>query len=106
MSHPIVRKVLALACLAIAPACAGSDSIDVEAADHAEKRFTSAQATLVSFEFDGELTAPWQTNTTKLIKDQLFYTVGQLNAHQSVGRLDQVVITNVKRLSNGADGWM
>lgn len=80
-----------------------------EAEEHAstdEKPFTSGEAVLLDVEFDGELTAPWQTNTTKLIKDQLFYTVGNFNAHDSVGRLDRLVITNVKRVSNGADGWM
>jgi hypothetical protein len=72
-----------------------------------EKPFSSARATLVTFEFDGMLTAPWQaeSKTTKLIKDQLIYTVGQLNAHDSVARLDKVVLSNVKRVDNG-DGWM
>lgn len=77
-----------------------------EQASHDEKPFTSGEAVLLDVEFDGELTAPWQTNTTKLIKDQLFYSVGVFNAHESVGRLDRVVISNVKRVSNGADGWM
>lgn len=79
---------------------------DEEHASQDEKPFTSGEAVLLDVEFDGELTAPWQTNTTKLIKDQLFYTVGVFNGHASVGRLDRAVITNVKRVSNGADGWM
>ncbi len=87
-------------------ACApGDEPLDDEETSSSEKPFSSARATLVTFEFDGVLTAPWQSNTTKLIKDQLFYTVGQLNAHDSVGRLDKVVITGVKKEQNG-DGWM
>ncbi|MFO0554239.1 MAG: hypothetical protein U0271_38015 [Polyangiaceae bacterium] len=105
-----LRKLapLALAALAaLTPACApGNEVDDLEDTEQGEKRFSSDEATLVDFEFDGMLTAPWQTNTTKLIKDQLFYMVGQLNEHRSVARLDKVTITNVKRTSNGADGWM
>jgi hypothetical protein len=106
MSHPVRRFLLALASFALLPACIGTDSIDLEATDDDAKPFASAQAKLVDFQFDGELTAPWQTNTTKLVKDQLFYMVGQLNAHRSLARLDQAVITNVVKTSNGADGWM
>jgi hypothetical protein len=102
MRHAALLVSLSLSVLACVP---GSEPISDEDVSDSEKPFTSAQATLVTFEFDGMLTAPWQSNTTKLIKDQLFYTVGQLNAHHSVGRLDKVVITNVKKEANG-DGWM
>lgn len=78
---------------------------EAEETEQSEKPFSSAAATLVTLELDGELSAPWQSNTTKLIKDQLFYTVGQLNHHDSVGRLDKVVITNVTK-SSQPDGWM
>jgi len=95
--------LLSASCLA---GCAPGGAIgDLEDTDQVEKPFSSARATLIVFELDGELAAPWQTNTSKLIKDQLFYMVGQLNGHDSVARLDKVVLTNVKRGDNG-DGWM
>lgn len=102
LSRAALLSLLATTVLACAP---GSEPLSDEDVSDDEKPFSSARATLVTFEFDGELTAPWQSNTTKLIKDQLFYTVGQLNAHDSVGRLDKVVISNVKKTQNG-DGWM
>ncbi len=103
------RRALALALLVPSLfACAPlSEPLSDEDTSESEKPFSSARATLVTFELDGMLTAPWQaeSNTTKLIKDQLIYTVGQLNAYDSVARLDKVVISNVKRVQNG-DGWM
>ncbi|MBK6517708.1 MAG: hypothetical protein IPG04_27215 [Polyangiaceae bacterium] len=107
MNRRNLLSLFAAASITLGAACAPSSVPvdDEERADSEGKAFTSAQATLVTLEIDGELTAPWQTNTTKLIKTQLFYTVGQLNAHDSVGRLDRVVISDVKRVSNG-DGWM
>ena len=66
-----------------------------------ERPFSSHQATLTIFEFDGELVAPKTTNPTKYVKDQLLYMVGQLNAHHSVARLDKVVLTNVEKSDNG-----
>ncbi len=101
-------SVLLLALGAVVGGCApgaptSDDDEEVSSGD--EKAFTSAQATLLTFEIDGELSAPWQSGTTKLIKSQLFYTVGPLNAHDSVARLDRVVLSNVKRISTN-DGWM
>lgn len=107
MRSRTLLSLFAAASLTLGAACApeGPPVEEVERADSEGKAFTSARATLVTLDFQGELTAPWQTNTTKLIKTQLFYTVGQLNADDSVGRLDRVVISDVKRVSNG-DGWM
>ncbi|HTJ85173.1 MAG TPA: PPC domain-containing protein [Polyangiaceae bacterium] len=97
---------LALLGASVLPGCAPGGALgDLEDTDSTEKPFSSARATLIVLELDGELTAPWQTNTSKLIKDQLFYMVGQLNAHDSVARLDKVALSNVKRVQNG-DGWM
>ncbi|MFO0616253.1 MAG: PPC domain-containing protein [Polyangiaceae bacterium] len=97
-----------LAAVVLTTGCAPEAPVESsdEHASTDEKPFTSGEAVLLDVEFDGELTAPWQTNTTKLIKDQLFYSVGVFNGHESVGRLDRLVVSNVKRVSNGADGWM
>ena len=60
-----------------------------------ESAYTSASATLLDFEFDGEVTSaggdPQQT-----IKDQMRFTIGQLNGRTGVGRLDKLAITNVQ----------
>src|SRR5262249_6678679 len=111
MPTPTARSLSFAACrasVALLSACAAvsDSSTEVEDTDQGGRRFTSAQAALVTLDFDGELAAPWQAGTSKLIQTQLFYTVGQLNAHRALGRLDQAVITNVKTSSNGADGWM
>jgi hypothetical protein len=60
-----------------------------------EPEFSSNQATLLDFEFDGELQTDSSWNDKQTIQDQLLYTIGHLNADKSVGRLDNLVLTNV-----------
>lgn len=64
--------------------------------DSSEEDFTSAQATLLEFEFDGELTTTETWNLRQTIQDQLLYTIGHLNGDRAVGRLDTVQITDIK----------
>jgi hypothetical protein len=89
-------SVLSLA----ATACEGDESGE----SSEESDFTSAEATLLTFEFDGELvtTDTWDIDQT--IQDQLLYTIGHLNGNRSVGRLDTVQITDVasERLDDGS----
>lgn len=59
--------------------------------------FTSEQATLLDFEFDGSYTASSVWSTQRTAEDQLLYTIGQLNGERSVGRLDKVVLTSIRR---------
>ena len=99
----VIGSLFALSLAACAPSGAELDDLERTAGD--DKAFTSAHATLMTFSFDGELIAPWQSNKTKLIKTQLFYLVGQLNAHDSVARLDRAVISNVKT-GDAENGWM
>src|SRR4051812_25993360 len=67
------------------------------------KQFTSKEATLLDFEFDGELQSDSIFGDGKnAIEDQLLYTIGHLNQQRSVGRLDRVELTNVKIVA--ADG--
>jgi len=96
-----------LVALSLLAACApsGNEVDDLERTDGDDKAFTSAHATLLTFSFDGELIAPWQSNKTKLIKTQLLYLVGQLNQHDSVARLDRAVISSVTT-SDAENGWM
>ena len=53
-----------------------------------DQNFTSDVATLLQFEFDGELATTLNANLRTQVKAQLFYAVGQLNAVASVARLD------------------
>ncbi|MBW2529037.1 MAG: hypothetical protein JRI23_32975 [Deltaproteobacteria bacterium] len=52
--------------------------------------FTSDKATLLDFEFDGELVTDQSASSAAAIENQLMYTIGQLNGDGGVGRLDAV----------------
>ena len=68
-----------------------------------EDDFTSNQATLLTFEFDGELVTKDAWNLEHTANDQLLYTIGHLNGSRAVGRLDATKLTNFKtdRLDDG-----
>lgn len=55
----------------------------------------SAEAIFVDFEFDGELLTTSTWNPAKQVEDQLLYTIGHLNGDRSVGRLDQLEVSNI-----------
>ena len=92
--------VLALGLVLVAGALPGC-GVDT---GEAENDFTSNQATLLTFEFDGELTTTETFNLEQTIQDQLLYTIGHLNGDRGVGRLDAVKLTNVttSRLDDGS----
>src|SRR3954468_24103448 len=84
---PVAFSLLAVAgCSSNAPADDGAPSEDA---------FSSNQATLLDFEFDAELSTDSSWNDKQTIEDQLLYTIGHLNADNSVGRLDNLVLTNI-----------
>lgn len=60
--------------------------------------FLSHEATLLDFEFDGELLAPDVSTSSarSYIEEQLLYTVGHLNSNNSVGRLDRVTLSSIE----------
>ncbi len=60
------------------------------------KADSSAVATFLSFELEGELLASAGADPVEQIREQLFYTVGPLNQLDSVGRLDKLVASEVK----------
>ncbi|AKU93555.1 Alkaline serine protease [Labilithrix luteola] len=70
---------------------------DHDDTDVGEGAFSSNQATLLDFDFDGELVTASSWNDNQTIQDQLLYTIGHLNADKSVGRLDNLVLSNVRR---------
>lgn len=54
------------------------------------------------FEFDGELLSPSSFRADSYIEDQLLYTIGQLNGSRSVGRLDDVTLSNITTTREGS----
>lgn len=82
---------------ALAPACAAEDDLyDGETVKSEDgKDDSSAIALFVDFTFDGELVTDSSWNHQRTIEDQLLYTIGQLNADNSVGRLDKLTLTNI-----------
>ncbi|MBX3190007.1 MAG: PPC domain-containing protein [Labilithrix sp.] len=82
-------------------ALAGCSADTASEADESESNFSSNQATLLDFEFDGSLLTDSVWNEKQTIQDQLLYTIGHLNADKSVGRLDTLELTNIQRSTEG-----
>jgi hypothetical protein len=64
---------------------------------------SSGVGTLLEMTFDGLVTTDNSWNHEATVMDQLLYTVGSLNGSNAVGRLDEVLLTNV-RAAVGLDG--
>ena len=88
---------IALLSLAVVAGCTSSTD-DTNAS---EGDFSSNQATLLNFEFDSTMLADSSWDDKATIEDQLLYTMGHLNGDNSVGRLDKVELTNVKKTTSG-----
>src|SRR5262245_2948504 len=88
-----------LALLASAPlvSCVASeDPYDGEAIKSEDgKTDSSALAVFVDAQWDGTLLTDSSWNDRSTIQSQLFYTVGQLNGMNAVGRIDKAVFTNI-----------
>jgi hypothetical protein len=76
-----------------------ADSAEPSGAD--EEAFSSAEARLVDFVFDGEVVGASSTNLKGQIRAQLLYTVGHLNAEPGVSHLPKLSLTNVTSTSIG-----
>lgn len=72
--------------------CSGSH----EEAGQADHAFSSNQATLLDFEFDGDLVTDISWSERQTIQAQLLYTIGHLNHDNSVGRLDNLELSQIK----------
>jgi hypothetical protein len=77
--------------------CAPAD--DGVGSDEAD--FTSAEARLLDFEFDGELLAAGNVNLATKVRGQLLYAVGQLNGLDSGPRLNAVKLSNLSATPAG-----
>lgn len=87
-----VPTLFALAALPIAVGCAS----DEDKTGDEDDDFSSREATLLLFEFDGQLTTDNTFNVKQAIEDQMLYTIGHLNGDNSVGRLDAIELTNIE----------
>jgi len=95
--------ILATAALALpATACTEEDLYDGETVKSDDgKTDSSALAVFIDAEFEGKLLVDSSFNDVSTVQDQLLYTVGLLNGHNSVGRVDKVVVTNIRKASVG-----
>jgi hypothetical protein len=91
-------RALLFPALAFLPLLACSAETTDDGADdpaESEDAYTSASARLLDFEFDGEVfTAGGDAQQT--IKDQMLFTIGQLNGKTGVGRLDKLELSNIR----------
>lgn len=69
---------------------------------HLEEPFTSDVATLLDFDFDGELYSSSGANVKGQVRAQLMYTVGHLNGEPGVARLDKLVLSRTSVLYVGS----
>jgi hypothetical protein len=102
-----VTSLTTLAALVAISGCATDEAPDdlyagetVKSDD--DKSDSSALAVFVDADWDGTLVTDFSFDNASTIQSQLFYTVGQLNGMNSVGRIDKVVLSNVvKSTVNG-----
>ena len=66
-----------------------------------DKSDSSALAVFVDAEWNGTLVTDSSWNDPSTIQSQLFYTIGQLNGMNSVGRIDKAVISNIVKTTVG-----
>src|SRR5690606_13630214 len=78
-------------------ACASPPDGAGERAGAVQQAFSSREAVLVDFAFDGRLFADTAEPAAvrRLIEAQLMYSVGQLNGDRSVGRHERLALTDV-----------
>ncbi|MBL8950393.1 MAG: PPC domain-containing protein [Myxococcaceae bacterium] len=97
-----MKTTLRLALLFTLAAC-GVDDATVSNIDDViegdEKRIASAVATAMEFTFNSSLWVPGTVSASgarSYIDEQLLFTIGHLNGNNSVGRLDKIVLSNLK----------
>ncbi len=76
----------------------GLDDVKTESADG--KADSSSIATILDFEFDGELQTASSFGLESVIRDHMLYTIGHLNYNNSVGRLDKLVLSNIQKVGS------
>ena len=97
-----LRRPFALFVLGSAMSCGRADDVSISAAKRGvDQPFTSDVATLLDFEFDGELVTTSAANLKGQVRAQMMYTVGQLNGEGGVSHLDQLIATRITSTYKG-----
>ena len=91
--------LFATSLLSFGAGCAPDEK--AEDAEAHDQDFSSREAVLLDFEFDGELVTDSAWNPKQVIQDQFLYTIGHLNWDRSVGRLDKLTLTNIQTSAVG-----
>jgi len=100
MNRLLFAALAASSLFGCAVAADHGDGDEDEAVEY-EQPFVSDVATLMNFEFDGEIVGSSATNLTGQIRAQLMFTVGHFNGEPGVARLDRLKLTNVTRSTTG-----
>ena len=103
MTRPLLAPFALAMLAATVAACSGTPDEGFGDDDDLASAYSSSEAVLMDFEFDGSLVtdATWDLKST--IEDQMLYTIGHLNGDRSVGRLDALELTNIVQAKQ-ADG--
>jgi len=110
---PTLHARTATATVLVALALAGCDApeagadLEVAASDYTKggglgKADSSVEAIFLDFRFHAHVLASSSFNARGKIEDQLLYTIGHLNGDNSVGRIDNLEITNIE--TSNVDG--
>ncbi|HEX9105414.1 MAG TPA: PPC domain-containing protein [Polyangia bacterium] len=94
------RMLVSLLSINLAGALAAGCSAPPPSEEY-DQPFTSDVATLLDFDFDGQLTAASASNPKGLVRAQLLYTVGHLNGESSVAQLQKLKLTNLTTTAIG-----
>ena len=94
-----MRRTLA-SLLLFTAAAAGCNAPTGDSAEY-DQPFTSDVATLLVFDFDGQVTSASASNSTGHVRAQLLYSVGQLNGENGVAQLQKLKLTNVTTTAIG-----
>jgi hypothetical protein len=86
----------ALAACALGAGCSSTSKLD-----ESPSAFSSNQATLLDFEFDGEVEPLGFGRPEDNVLAQMYFTLGHLNADNSVARLDKMTLSFPDGLADG-----
>lgn len=96
-------SVFLLGCLPLlvggVAACTSEPGDDL---DPSEEAYTSATARLLDVTFAGEVLTSGGGAPEQVIRDQMLFTIGQMNGKVGVGRLDKLSLSDVKTTREGS----
>lgn len=92
----VVPAILLLAACGQGELTLLSEEYDKPELGDAEQRFSSALATELDFEFDGQVVASSSYDARASIDEQLLFSIGHLNGDRGVGRLDRVELSSMQ----------